>query len=102
MRSFKLDDVARDEFGDEAAWYERQCEGLGLDFLAEIDRVLALIEHRDEFVTAPVARFEGFVVRRELVRRFPYLVIFVETHELRRVIMIRRDNSAPAIWRSRI
>ena len=60
------------------------------------------IEHHDEFVTAPIAEYPSFVVRREFVRRFPYLVMFVETDSLRNVIMIRRSDSDPAIWRARI
>ena len=44
----------------------------------------------------------GGAIRREFVDRFPYHVIFVETEALRRVIMIRRGNSSPARWRSRV
>jgi toxin ParE1/3/4 len=102
MRSFKIDDIARQEFDDEAAWYENERAGLGHEFIAEIDLVLARIEQRDEFVTAPVAKYKTFVVRREFVHRFPYLVMFVENDTLRRVIMIRRSDSDPALWRSRI
>ena len=42
------------------------------------------------------------MVRREFVRRFPYLVIFVETEVMRRVILIRRGNVDPARWKARI
>lgn len=51
---------------------------------------------------APIASVEGAVVRREFVERFPYVVVFVETNEERRVIMIRRGSSDPARWRSRV
>ena len=49
-----------------------------------------------------IATVPGGVVRREFVDRFPYVVIFVETEVLRRVIMIRRGSSDPARWRSRV
>jgi hypothetical protein len=45
---------------------------------------------------------KGGVVRREFVARFPYVVVFVETSEQRRVIMIRRGSSDPVRWRSRV
>ena len=59
------------------------------DFIAEVERVLARIETREKFPTAPLMTVEDGVVRREFVRRFPYLVIFVETETVRKVIMIR-------------
>jgi hypothetical protein len=40
----------------------------------------------------------GGVVRREFVDRFPYVVIFVETEALRRVIMIRRGTEVAATF----
>jgi hypothetical protein len=64
--------------------------------------VLVRIAHTETFPTAPIATVEGGVVRREFVERFPYVVVFVETSELRRVIMIRRGSSDPARWRSRL
>ena len=68
--------------------------------MARWGRVDVLINNAG--VIAPIARYEGFVVRREFVHRFPYLVMFVESDTLRRVIMIRRSDSDPAVWRSRI
>ena len=101
MKDFRIDAVAQTEFEDAAVWYEAQREGLGSEFIAEVDRVLARIAHQDAFVTAPLAMVPGGVVRREFVDRFPYIVVFVETAQRRRVIMIRRGNSNAAHWRSR-
>jgi hypothetical protein len=50
----------------------------------EVDRVLAHIAHAETFPTVPIATVEGGVVRREFVDRFPYVVVFVETNEMRR------------------
>lgn len=60
------------------------------------------IAHEETFPTAPIATVESGVVRREFVERFPYVVVFVETNDERRVIMIRRGSSDPARWRSRL
>ncbi len=79
-----------------------QRDGLGLEFAAEVDRGLMRVAHEEKFATAPIATIEGGVVRREFVDRFPYVVVFVETSDQRRVIMIRRGSSNPIRWRSRV
>ena len=71
MKTFRLEPIAQREFEEGAAWYESQEPGLGVEFNAEIDRVLVRIEHQESFVTAPIATVPGGVVRREFVDRFP-------------------------------
>ncbi len=102
MRTFQVEAVAQTEFESASAFYEEKREGLGLEFVDEVQRVLLRIAQRASFPTAPIAELDGGVVRREFVDRFPYVVVFVETDELRKVIMIRRGSSSPARWRSRI
>lgn len=102
MKDFRVEAVAQTEFEESAGWYEMQREGLGFEFIAEVDRVLLRIAHQERFVTAAIADVEGGVVRREFVERFPYVVVFVETNDQRRVIMIRRGTSDPVRWGSRI
>lgn len=102
VRRFTIDRIAQLEFDEAAAWYEQQEPGLGFEFIEEVDRVLARIEASEKFVTAPVVILDRGVVRREFVRRFPYVVIFVETEDMRRVIMIRRGNVDPRRWKSRM
>jgi toxin ParE1/3/4 len=102
VRRFTVDRIAYLEFDEAVAWYEKQEPGLGFEFIEEIDRVLARIETHEKFVTKPLAIIDRGVVRREFVKRFPYVVIFVETETMRRVIMIRRGNVDPRRWKSRI
>ncbi len=102
MKDFRIEAVAQTEFEDAAGWYEAQRDGLGFEFIAAVDEVLTRIAHQATFVTAPIATVDGGVVRREFVERFPYVVVFVETDEQRKVIMIRRGSSNPARWRSRL
>ena len=102
MKDFRVETIAQTEFEEAAVWYESQRPGLGLEFIAEVDRVLVRIAHEEKFATAAIATVPGGVIRREFVDRFPYVVIFVETEALRRVIMIRRGSSDPTRWRSRI
>jgi hypothetical protein len=102
VRTFHVEAVALEELEQSAAWYEEQREGLGVEFVAEVKRVLLRISQASSFGTAPLKVIEGGVIRREFVERFPYVVLFVETSNARRVIMIRRGNSNPARWRSRV
>lgn len=102
MKIFRIEQLAQLEFDEGAAWYEQQEIGLGFEFIDEVERVLVRIETQDKFVTAPLVVLDGGAVRREFVRRFPYVVIFVETSAMRSVIMIRRGNVDPARWKSRI
>lgn len=102
MKTFRVELVARDEFAAAAAWYEQQRPGLGEEFVAEVDHALSEIEHHGPFATAPIATIAGGVIRRAFVHRFPYVVVFVESEDLRRVIMIRRASSDPGRWRSRL
>ncbi len=102
MRDFWVEPVAQAEFEASAAWYEGERDGLGYDFVAEVERTLSRIMHQAQFATAPICTVRGGIVRREFVERFPYVVYFVETAEARRVIMIRRGSADPARWRSRL
>ena len=102
MKDFRVEAIAQTEFEEAAGWYESQRDGLGSEFIAEVDRVLVRIAHEEAFVTAPIATIEGAVVRRDFVERFPYIVVFVDACDQRRVIMIRRGSSDPARWRSRL
>ena len=102
MKDFRVEAIAQTEFEEAAGWYESQRDGLGSEFIADVDRVLVRIAHEEAFATAPIATIEGAVVRREFVERFPYIVVFVEASDQRRVIMIRRGTSDPARWRSRL
>ncbi len=43
MRDFWVEPVAQAEFAEAAAWYEGEREGLGLEFISEIERTLARI-----------------------------------------------------------
>jgi hypothetical protein len=103
VKDFRIEAVAQTEFEEAAVSYETQREGLGSEFIAEVDRVLIRIAHEARVATAPIATVDGGgVVRREFVERFPYVVVFVETEDRRRVIMVRRGSSDPARWRAHL
>ena len=58
-------------------WYDAQRPGLGLDFLRSVARVIARIEATPR-TGSPVPGVADTDIRRVLVRRFPYHVVYIE------------------------
>ena len=62
---------AQQELDDAVTWYDQQADGLGKEFLDELDRVVRRV------VACPVSSMEiepG--LRRGLLARFPYGIIY--------------------------
>jgi len=96
---------ARIRFRPEAAaelleavdWYEARAKGLGAEFLRSVDAALAAIQRQ------PVAYaivFEN--VRRSVLRRFPYSVIFSASDEEIIIVACIHGRRHPKRWRERI
>jgi len=89
--------AARHEFQDAARWYEARQTGLGLQYVAEVDRAVQMAtEHPTRF---PKMHREVRCVR---VKRFPYSVFFLP--EASRIVVLavfhaRRD---PLVWQARV
>lgn len=80
------------------AWYEHEREGLGGELLEEVDRALAVI------VASPttwpfIRRAEG--LRRFVLSRFPYSILYVESPECVRVFALAHQKRRPGYWRGR-
>lgn len=84
-----------------ALWYDEQRDGLGLQFLAAIDRT---IQHAVTWPHAGVA-VEGLpadlLVRRVPVPRFPYHVAYLTTQDGIHVLAVSHDHRRPGYWKSR-
>ncbi len=63
--------LADQEVDDAVAWYNEQAEGLGRDFLDELDRVSRLIRTYPLLATQIEPE-----IRRFLFTRFPYSLIY--------------------------
>ena len=73
-----------------AKWYERHREGLGRNFVAEVDAALALIEANPE--QYEVVHRE---IRHTILRRFPYGVFYrIRTTKISvfAVMHLKRDD----------
>ena len=90
------------EAADAAIWYDDRRQGLGDEFLAEFRRAL------DRISSAPegFSRLEGYAgehdVRRCLLQRFPYLVVFMCRPEVIVVAAVSHVRRRPFYWLERL
>ena len=87
---------ARADLADAFAWYERQRQGLGSEFLAEVARILEVIEDAPE----RYAIVRGST-RRALVHRFPYAVFYILDPDVVAVTAVMHGRRDPRRWQSR-
>jgi toxin ParE1/3/4 len=92
----------RDELAEAALWYEARRAGLGAEFLSEVEAVLPLLESRPH----SFPRLEGLAptleVRRALLPRFPYALVFLVRPEELRVLAVAHAKRRPGYWLSRV
>ena len=87
---------ARVEFRAATRRYEAAREGLGSQFVAEVEAAL----HRIVMAPLRFAPVHG-EVRRALVTRFPYAVFFRVYEDRIRVISVFHTSRDPAVWQKR-
>jgi plasmid stabilization system protein ParE len=89
--------AARAELVDAQDWYENEVPGLGRRFRAAVDAVVQSMSLNPR--QFPVVYKS---IRRALLRRFPYALMFVvETDETLTVIACFHGSRDPAHWRKR-
>ena len=96
ISSVSFHGMAEEELYEAARYYESQVEGLGNAFLNEVEYAVNQIREHPE--AAPLIYK---VVRRKLVRRFPYTVMYSVVGETARVLAIANQKRRPFYWRSR-
>ena len=88
-----LEEILEIEF-----YLEAQRKGLGDAFRVEINDVVELLLDFPE--SAPVVSPKG--IRRRLLHRFPYAVLYVLTEDLLLVIAVAHTSRAPNYWDDRV
>ncbi len=96
MASYRLIAEAQNELRSGMLFYEYQHFSLGKDFVLEIRRLCRHISEN------PLLGSEiGPAVRRRLVRRFPYAILYaIESSEIV-VLAIAHQRRRPGYWTSR-
>lgn len=85
--------LAEEELKEAARWYERESSGLAAAFALEIERCVAAI------LEQPAAgRQLDAGVRRRLVRRFPYAILYRVAGEDIRILAVMNLHRHPTYW----
>jgi plasmid stabilization system protein ParE len=88
---------ARDEYDAAVDWYEQSRAGLGADFIAQVRAVLQRISANPQ-----LHRVVYQDVRKALVRRFPYIVLYREAAGEVVVVSVFHTARDPSSWQSRV
>ena len=97
IRELIIQPEAQAELADAYSWYEDQAQGLGSEFLESVDGILDTILRSPEMYPSIYRD-----VRRAVVRRFPYGILYV-VHETRvYVISVFHAKRDPRRWQRRI
>lgn len=80
-----------------AQYYETRSPGLGFSFLMEIEAAI------DKIIMNPHAcELVDDEIRRKLLRRFPYGLLYAIEPDLIRVVAVAHHKRRPNYWRSRL
>ena len=86
-------DLAQRELDDAVAWYDEQAAGLGQDFLDELDRAIRRVV---AFPSSCTEVEPG--LRRCLMARFPYGVVYGVEQDLIVVVAVAHLHREPRYW----
>jgi len=94
----KLLPPARAEVRAAMRWYEAREDGLGREFLLLLDEALRQLAARPS--ASPLWRSDR-PYRKQLVRRFPYVVFFEVSEEAVTVVAVAHQRRRPGYWLDR-
>ena len=96
--TYQFHPEAESEHLEAIAYYETKRPGLGATYLAEFERLLSRVcdaPHRYSIERAPD-------IRRIRFRRFPFTVLFRESHGTVEVLAVAHHRRRPAYWIGRL
>ena len=88
---------AEAEFEEAQGWYEERTRGLGQEFVTCVQASIEIIRRNP----SQFQRVDG-EVRRALVRRFPYAILYLADPESVAIIAVFHISRDPAEWRTRV
>jgi plasmid stabilization system protein ParE len=88
---------AEEEMHEAAKYYEEQAEGLGEEFLDDVQRSIDSVRMFPE-----IGSMIEPPLRRHLLSRFPYSVVYAREPETIVVVAIAHHRRRPGYWRERL
>jgi toxin ParE1/3/4 len=101
-KSLRLDAEAEEEISHAIDHYEKEREGLGADFWEELRTAMNTLEAPGPECGYVIGLPRELGVRRKLLTRFPYAIVFLEQNTFVRVISVMHGHRSPAYWRRRL
>jgi len=89
------------DWRDATHWYESQRAGLGTEFFAEIDASFAMIADNPRLFRRLETWTGDGDIRRFLVPRFPYAVVFEIVSDEIQVLAVAHTRRRPHYWAKR-
>lgn len=104
IKRIGLDTEAQDEIDAAVAWYDAQTEAahVGNELLRAIDSALVRIAEQPAAFGPARGVSLHLGVRRCVLRRFPYALVFIELSEEIRILALTHERRRPGYWRGRL
>lgn len=102
MKPVRLAPEASLELAEAAAWYDAQQPGLGSKLLDEMEHLLSTLAHRPGAFPRLLGTAPELDLRRALLPRFPFGVVFVQVAEEIRVVAVAHSKRHPGYWLHRV
>jgi plasmid stabilization system protein ParE len=90
------------ELAEAAAWYETRQPGLAKRFLQEIDHTQRTIQSRPLSFPKLASTSIDLEIRRALLPRFPYALVFIELQAETRILAVAHLKRHPDYWLNRL
>jgi toxin ParE1/3/4 len=101
-KAIRIDAEAEEEIGHAIDRYENERDGLGFEFWEELSAAIDSLEEAGPECGPVIGLPRELGVRRKLLARFPYAIVFVEGDTFVRVISVMHGHRRPAYWHRRI
>ena len=93
---------ALEEASEAAAWYEKECKGLGYDFFNAVETAFDAIEGHTLPLSPMPNKINLIDVKRLILKRFPFDIIVLERSTKSTIIAVAHHAQKPGYWRNRI
>lgn len=97
MKPVVIHSLATQELEEALSFYEDQREGLGKGFLAEVERAAERLQY---FPTSG-APYKDTPFRHTVLRRFPYILFYMELEEAIWIAAVAHARRRPGYWQDR-
>lgn len=101
-KQIRVDAEAEEEISHAIDRYEREREGLGAEFFDELRTAMRTLEAPGPECGPVIGLPRELGVRRKLLDRFPFAIVFVEADAFVRVISVMHGHRRPAYWKRRL